>query len=188
MNKRRICLDGLKLCTCTSSFADSSRTVPVMYGAALGLPQPLLQDHDKAERKKEIETQTQVNFFRYFRNPSVWSFRTIAHQYLTRPSENRIHFSALLHLMSVIYINLYICYQLSTPSWDPWSSVRSSKTSSPKESSRPKLSCCLAQGKLLLPLVLWCWPQLLEAPAVHKYISGSVPGHFWPSPCLICPI
>lgn len=57
--------------------------------------------------------------------------------------------------------DVLFCYQLSTPSWDPWSSARSSRTSSPKESSRPRLSCCLAQGEFALSLTLRCG-QLLD--------------------------
>lgn len=46
--------------------ADSSRTVPVMCGVALGPPRPLLQGHDKAEKKRGIEIQMQVSFFMSF--------------------------------------------------------------------------------------------------------------------------
>lgn len=56
------------------------------------------------------------------------------------------------------------CYQLSTPSWDPWSSARSSKTPFPKELSRPRLSCCLAQGEFALSLTLWCRQLLDKSP------------------------
>lgn len=47
--------------------ADSSRTVPVMYGAVLDLPRLLPQGHDKAERRREIEIQMQVRLFITFK-------------------------------------------------------------------------------------------------------------------------
>lgn len=55
-----------------SFFVASSHTVPVMYGVALVLPQPLLQDNVKAERKKETETQTQVSFVRLISENIYW--------------------------------------------------------------------------------------------------------------------
>lgn len=47
--------------------ADSSRTVLVMYGAALDLPQRLLQGHDQPKTRREIGMQMQVSFFRSFK-------------------------------------------------------------------------------------------------------------------------
>lgn len=74
---------NLSQCLVNSSFslqnvtvslsADSSHTVPVMYGVALGPPQPLLQGHDKAEKKREIQMQMQVSFFGSFKI-QIWAF------------------------------------------------------------------------------------------------------------------
>lgn len=89
--------------------ADSSRTAPVMYGAALVLPQLLLQGHDKAEKKRETEMQMQVSFFRSFKIFSVTSLITISDLGLPWLQGNMINLTFCLvwcsHLMCVSVIS-----------------------------------------------------------------------------------
>ena len=65
-----------------SRSADSSRTVPVMYGVALGPPRPLLQGNDKAGKRREkqiqIQIQIQVCFLQIFQGFPSSEWQTCA--------------------------------------------------------------------------------------------------------------
>lgn len=113
-------------------------------------PAPTLPSRPRQDKEKERETNTTAS--RFFWIPQIWA-SVHCKKILT-------HLSLLLGVSN--QFDVCICYQLRTPSWDPWSSGRSSKTSSPRESSRPRLSCCLAQGRYVLLFSLWWWPQLLD--------------------------
>lgn len=168
------CLDGLKPQSNKSNCLLFRRFIPycssdVWSGTG---PAPAPPPRQRQGREKERETNTNTSTFSS--DLSRVSLIRMTNLRLLQLQENTIHLISCSVDCSQSF-DACICYQLSTPSWDPWSSARSSKTSSPKESSRPRLSCWLAQGEFVLPLTLT--PALGREPASFVP-SGPSP---WPN-------